>query len=68
MRLLVLSLLLTSSFVAQASPEKPTDAELNDWMTFLRSISLPVTTEVCTPLLAGPTTSAADPPPTTSSK
>ncbi|GEM_PF-4531951 len=52
MRLLVLSLLLTSSFAAQASPEKPTDAELNDWMAFLRSISLPVTTDVCAPLLA----------------
>lgn len=53
MRAFVLSLLLTSSFTVQASPDKPTDAELTDWMTFLRSISLPVTTEVCTPLLAG---------------
>ncbi|GAB3001423.1 hypothetical protein GCM10010960_07040 [Arenimonas maotaiensis] len=52
MRLLALSLLLTSAFAAQASPEKPTDAELNDWMAFLRSISLPIITEVCTPLLA----------------
>ncbi|MCC6757156.1 MAG: hypothetical protein IT474_04225 [Arenimonas sp.] len=52
MRPLLLALLLVPSFVAQASPDKPTDAELNDWMTFLRSISLPVTTEVCTPLLA----------------
>ena len=52
MRLLVPPLLLISSFAVQASPDKPTDPELDDWMTFLRSISLPVTTEVCTPLLA----------------
>ncbi len=52
MRTHILPLLLASSFAVQASPEKPTDAELNDWMTFLRSISLPVTTEVCMPLLA----------------
>ena len=52
MRPLLLALLLIPSFAAQAAPDKPTDAELNDWMTFLRSISLPVTTEVCTPLLA----------------
>ena len=52
MRPFVLALLLIPSFAVQASPDKPTDAELNDWMTFLRSISLPVTTEVCTPLLA----------------
>lgn len=52
MRPLVLVLLLTTAFAAQATPDKPTDAELDEWMTFLRSISLPVTTEVCTPLLA----------------
>lgn len=52
MRTIVLALLLIPSFTLQASPDKPTDAELDDWMTFLRSISLPVTAEVCTPLLA----------------
>lgn len=52
MRPLAFALLLIPSFAVQASPDKPTDAELDDWMTFLRSISLPITTEVCAPLLA----------------
>lgn len=52
MRTLLFIALSASSLLAQASTEQPTDAELGDWMTFLRSVSLPVTTEVCAPLLA----------------
>ena len=40
-------------FSVHASTSKPTDAELDDWMAFLRSVSLPVTREVCGPLLQG---------------
>lgn len=43
---------LAVSFTASASTDKPTDAELNDWMAYLKSLSLPVTSEVCNPLLA----------------
>jgi hypothetical protein len=49
----------TSLFLAGAltllttatSGAEPTDAQLEDWTIFLRSISLPVTSEVCGPLL-----------------
>ena len=53
MRSLVLALVLAPAVAAQASPDKPTDAELGDWMLFLRSVSLPVTKDVCTRLLSG---------------
>ena len=36
---------------AVASTDKPTDSELNDWMTYLRSVSLPVTIETCPSVL-----------------
>jgi hypothetical protein len=52
MRSLILALLFVP-LAAPASTAEPTEAELNDWMAFLRSVSLPVTTEICAPLVAG---------------
>jgi hypothetical protein len=49
---ILLSILAFTSTVS-ASTSNPTDAELNDWMAYLKSVSLPVTIEVCSPLLAG---------------
>lgn len=42
---------LAATSTASASATKPTDAELNDWMSYLKSVSLTVTSEVCSPLL-----------------
>ena len=50
---LLLFPVLAATFTASASTDKPTDAELNDWMAYLKSVSMPVTSEVCSPLLAG---------------
>ena len=46
----VLATLLAAS-TAVASPEKPTNSELKDWMTYLRSVSLPVTMDACPAVL-----------------
>ena len=48
--ILFLTTLLAAS-TAVASPEKPTDSELNDWTTYLRSVSLPVTMDACPAVL-----------------
>lgn len=51
MRSLILFLLFIPAVAVQASTAQPTEAELDDWMAFLRSVSLPITSEVCSPLL-----------------
>jgi hypothetical protein len=40
-----------AALTAVASATEPTDAQMQDWRIFLRSISLPATSEVCGPLL-----------------
>ncbi len=46
--LVVSSMLFASSNLAAI---EPTDEELNDWFLYLRSIAIPATIEVCTPVL-----------------
>jgi len=36
---------------ANASTDKPTDSELNDWKTYLRSVTLPAAVEICPSIL-----------------
>jgi len=53
MRSMFLIALLVPAFASQASSAQPTDAELADWTAFLRSLSVPVTVELCPALLPG---------------
>lgn len=50
-----LVIILATAFMSMASSnlvaKEPTDAELDDWFIYLRSIAIPATIEVCTPVL-----------------
>lgn len=44
-------LLLLACANAWADRKQPTDAELSDWMNYLRSIGIPSTVKICGPVL-----------------
>jgi hypothetical protein len=44
-------LLLMLVFPALANAKDPSDAELNDWMTYVKSVGLPATVEMCSAVL-----------------
>jgi hypothetical protein len=45
--LLLLSLVVATS----ANAKEPTDAELDDWVNYLRSVGIPSTVKICSPVL-----------------